>query len=162
MGVRLERGFTLIELLVVIAIIGMLSSVVLASLNSARQKGNDTAVRADLSTVATQAALFLSLSTDNSYGAFNNGTGGSPAACPAAGASGTTVFHNTTVGRALAAALVNSGGGAAFCVSTDTAFAAAVSRPDTTNSAYWCVDSVGSHCGVNTLNSTTCSCVTSE
>jgi type II secretion system protein G len=54
------RGFTLIELLVVIAIIGVLSSVVLASLNSARAKTRDTARMSDLRQMETALnAYFL-------------------------------------------------------------------------------------------------------
>ncbi len=52
------RGFTLIELLVVIAIIGILSSVVLASLNSARQKGRDSRRIADIKQLQLALELF--------------------------------------------------------------------------------------------------------
>jgi len=53
-----HRGFTLIELLVVIAIIGLLSSVVLASLNTARDKGNDAQRVSNLRSVQTALELY--------------------------------------------------------------------------------------------------------
>ena len=155
-----QQGFTLIELLVVIAIIGILSAVVLASLNTARSKGNDAAVKANLASVATQAALYVT-DHSNSYGTFAG------ADCPTPSTASATVFGDGTIQNAIAAALVASSGGTTRCASNNTAYVVSVSRPAdvaSTTSNCWCVDSTGLHCGINdppTGNSCG-SCITSQ
>ncbi|MEK9161552.1 MAG: prepilin-type N-terminal cleavage/methylation domain-containing protein [Patescibacteria group bacterium] len=62
---NIKRGFTLIELLVVIAIIGILSSVVLASLNSARAKSRDAKRLSDIKSL--QLALELYFDQNKEY-----------------------------------------------------------------------------------------------
>jgi len=63
---RESRGFTLIELLVVIAIIGILSSVVLASLGTARVKARDARRLSDMK----QMQLALELWNDANSGEY--------------------------------------------------------------------------------------------
>src|SRR6185369_698077 len=74
----LEKGFTLIELLVVIAIIGILSSVVLASLNTARNKGADAAIKSNLNNARAQAELYYDGNTQSYAGVCAAATSATP------------------------------------------------------------------------------------
>lgn len=87
---KFRGGFTLIELLVVIAIIGVLSSVVLASLNSARLKSRDSKRISDIQ----QLELALEFNYDK-YGAYtqpenlcSDTSNGALGGCGGAGGSG--------------------------------------------------------------------------
>ena len=84
-----RKGFTLIELLVVIAIIGILSSVVLASLSTARQKSRDAKRISDLGQV--QLALELYFDKVQSYPSTT------PTICGAAGATACASTQGTAV-----------------------------------------------------------------
>lgn len=90
----MKKGFTLIELLVVIAIIGVLSSVVLASLNTARSKGSDAAIKSNLANIRAQAEIYYD--TNGNYGT------------PALAVNGTTAAACGTASTAFAAASTNS------------------------------------------------------
>ena len=64
---RSATGFTLIELLVVIAIIGVLASIVLASLNSARQKSRDARRIADIKQIQLALELYYDAQSPPAY-----------------------------------------------------------------------------------------------
>jgi prepilin-type N-terminal cleavage/methylation domain-containing protein len=144
-----NKGFTLIELLVVIAIIGVLASVVLASLNTARNKGADAAVKSNLANVRAQAEMFYDTNSTYSGVCAVGATtinAGVKAAAVAAGLASPTVIIDGTVQSATTA----------NCYATASAWAASVKLKN--GSLYACVDSTGAAKDTTLLPVTTAVC----
>lgn len=118
----------LIAIFVGIAIIGILSAVVLASLNTARSKGRDAAIQSNLATIQTAAEIYYGGVGNNSYG--------------------TTAFDCTSgmfaASQTIANSIVsaNNTNGYVTCNSTRTEYAVQA-QLSTDSTTYWCIDSTG-------------------
>ena len=124
--INYTKGFTLIELLIVIAIIGVLSSVVMTAMGTAKSKGIDAAIKGDTHGIYPQAAIIYD--TTGSYA---------------------TVCVDVDVTTALNAAGTVGGGVTTECQSSASAWA--IEAPlkalnqfsSNSGQDYWCMDSVG-------------------
>ncbi len=141
MSIKL-RGFTLIELLVVIAIIGVLATVVIGSVNSARVKGADAAIKGNISNVRASAEVIydetttgyqtVCATTSKTYdGVLAAGQAYLPATTVAASTAGAAVSTSTTVATA--------------CSSNSVSWAAVTLLKSGAGSTAWCADSAGSN-----------------
>ncbi len=127
------KGFTLIELLVVIAIIGILSSVVLASLSTARNKGADAAIKSGLNNMRAQAELYY----DNNSSSYGTLATTSDASCTGAA---TSVISDPTVKAAITSVYAQAG---TIACGAGTGYYTVAARLKSDTSLGYCISSSG-------------------
>ena len=140
----------------VIAIVALLSSIILASLGASRAKSRDAAVKSDLVSLRTQAALYYA-NNSNAYG--TRATNYGPIGCPNPGDAlwGIfTLFTDSKINSILQATGKTSGVAGADATVLNCAYAAngvsyAVYAPLSTSPVtWWCVDSTGASRNIGT------------
>jgi len=128
---NLQKGFTLIELLVVIAIIGILSAIVIASLNTARDKAANASIKANTSGVHTQSEIVYDSVNPHSY---------------------SDLCTDPTIALAIDSITTASAGIVPKCFAGDTdwVFASTLKVPESTSTNF-CADSTGKSIGITDL-----------
>jgi len=133
------KGFTIIELLVVVAIIAVLAAIVLVNVTGYINQGKNAAIKGNLATVLTNAAVFY-----DQNGGYNN-------------------FCTNAYFTGPQTAISNAGGTAICKVKTDnTAWCACSTLKDVTGATgqTFCVDSTGTKKQTATACATECDTTT--
>lgn len=135
---RMSRGFTLVEILVVVAIIGLLSSIVLSSLESARVRARDATRKSQVDEFKKALQLYY-LYNDGKYPCSTN--------CPTGG--GVMPFTNSS---SAGSALKN--GGFISSIVSDPLYSDALSQSNcnSTSNFGYCYCSKGGDSYVLTVN----------
>lgn len=160
---RKNRGFTLIEMLIVLMIIVLLATVVLASLQISRKRSNDQAIKANLSTIQTEAEVYAqNYLTANPTGTLAYGKGQNLGRCAPSGGgymvtdqdpiirNAIVAIGSTAIGQNVTDAQLNGSSSKMMCFSNQYING---TGPDYTivvllsDGSVWCIDSTGQSTG---------------
>ena len=113
-----SKGFTIIELLVVVAIIAVLTGIVLVNVTAYINKGKNAAMKGNLASALTNAAVFYDNNTTYVGFAASSGWTTAATAINNAGGTNTTTNENATNWCACTnlVTTTNDPAGSAFCV----------------------------------------------